>query len=84
MRVGNEGFCRDGVRGARLRHAADHLRTPGETAAYLEACMEEAPGNAAFVAKALSNNPPRHGSGARIQEVRDASGRLKVEIADRR
>ena len=31
---------------------ADHLRTPKEMAAYLEACLEEANGDAAFVAKA--------------------------------
>ena len=34
---------------------AEHLRTPEETAAYLEACLEEADGNAAFVAKALGD-----------------------------
>ena len=32
---------------------AEHLRTPEEMAAYLEACLEEADGDAAFVAKAL-------------------------------
>ena len=31
---------------------AEHLRTPEEMAAYLEACMEEAHGDATFVAKA--------------------------------
>ena len=30
---------------------AEHLRTPEEMAAYLEACMEEADGDAAFVAR---------------------------------
>lgn len=34
---------------------AEHLRTPEETAAYLEACLEEADGDAAFVAKALGD-----------------------------
>jgi probable addiction module antidote protein len=34
---------------------ADHLRTPEEMAAYLEACLEEAEGDAAFVAKALGD-----------------------------
>jgi probable addiction module antidote protein len=34
---------------------AEHLRTPEDMAAYLEACMEEAHGDAAFVAKALGN-----------------------------
>jgi probable addiction module antidote protein len=34
---------------------AEHLRTPEEMAAYLEACLKEADGNAAFVAKALGD-----------------------------
>ena len=34
---------------------AEHLRTPEEMAAYLEACMEEANGDAAFIAKALGD-----------------------------
>lgn len=34
---------------------ADHLRTPEEMAAYLEACLEEAQGDATFVAKALGD-----------------------------
>ncbi len=34
---------------------AEHLRTPKEMAAYLEACLEEADGDAAFVAKALGD-----------------------------
>jgi len=34
---------------------SEHLRTPEEMAAYLEACMEEAPGDAAFIARALGN-----------------------------
>jgi probable addiction module antidote protein len=32
---------------------AEHLRTPQEMAAYLEACLEEAGDDAAFIAKAL-------------------------------
>lgn len=36
-------------------HVAEHLRTQEEMAAYLEACMEEADGNAAFIAKALGD-----------------------------
>ncbi len=32
---------------------AEHLRTPEEMAAYLEACLIEAKGDAAFIAKAL-------------------------------
>ncbi|MEI6386583.1 MAG: addiction module antidote protein [Spirochaetota bacterium] len=31
----------------------EHLRTPEEMAAYFDACLEEANGDAAFIAKAL-------------------------------
>ena len=34
---------------------AEHLRTPEEMAAYLEACIEEAQGDASFIAKALGD-----------------------------
>ncbi len=34
---------------------AEHLRTPEEMAAYLEACFEEAQGDATFIAKALGD-----------------------------
>ena len=34
---------------------AGHLRTPEEMAAYMEAAMEEAGGDAAFIAKALGD-----------------------------
>ncbi len=34
---------------------AEHLRTPEEMAAYLEACLEEAGADAAFIAKALGD-----------------------------
>jgi probable addiction module antidote protein len=34
---------------------AEHLRTPKEMAAYLEACIEESNGDAAFIAKALGD-----------------------------
>lgn len=34
---------------------AEYLRTLEEMAAYLEACFEEANGDAAFIAKALGN-----------------------------
>ena len=34
---------------------AEHLRNPEEMAAYLEACLEEADGDAAFIAKALGD-----------------------------
>ena len=34
---------------------AEHLQTPEEMAAYLEACLDEAEGDAAFIAKALGD-----------------------------
>ena len=34
---------------------AEHLRTPEEMAAYLEACIEESDGDSAFIAKALGD-----------------------------
>lgn len=34
---------------------SEHLRSPEEMAAYLEACIEEAHGDAAFIAKALGD-----------------------------
>jgi probable addiction module antidote protein len=36
-------------------HVAEHLRTSEEMAAYLEACLAEADGDAAFIAKALGD-----------------------------
>ncbi|MFK7848898.1 MAG: addiction module antidote protein [Rhodothermales bacterium] len=34
---------------------SEHLRSPEDMAVYLEACMEEANGDAAFIAKALGD-----------------------------
>ncbi len=34
---------------------AEHLQNPQEMVAYLEACLEEADGDAAFIAKALGD-----------------------------
>ena len=34
---------------------AEHLRTPEEMAAYFDACLEEANGDAAFIVKALGD-----------------------------
>jgi len=51
------------------RYVAEHLRTPEEMAAYLEACLEEAEGDAAFVAKALGNIAKAKGM---AQVARDA------------
>lgn len=49
---------------------AEHLRTPEEMAAYLEACIEEADGDAAFIAKALGDIARAKGMS---QVARDAS-----------
>lgn len=48
---------------------AEHLRTPDEMAAYLEACLEEAGGDVAFIAKALGDIAR---SKAMTQVMRDA------------
>ncbi|MBP6309117.1 MAG: putative addiction module antidote protein [Arenimonas sp.] len=48
---------------------AEHLRTPEEMAAYLEACFEEANGDAAFIAKALGDIARANGMS---QVARDA------------
>ncbi|MEI6391884.1 MAG: addiction module antidote protein [Verrucomicrobiota bacterium] len=48
---------------------AEHLRTPEEMAAYLEACLEEADGDAAFIAKALGDIARARGM---TQVARDA------------
>ena len=48
---------------------AEHLRTPEEIAAYLEASLEEADGDAAFVAKALGDIARAQGM---TQVARDA------------
>lgn len=34
---------------------AEHLRSPEEVAAYLQACLDEADGDASFIAKALGD-----------------------------
>ena len=49
---------------------AEHLRTPKEMAAYLEACLEEANGDAAFIAKALGDIARAKGM---AQVARDAN-----------
>ena len=48
---------------------AEHLRTPQEMAAYLEACLEEADGDASFIAKALGDIARARGM---TQVARDA------------
>ena len=48
---------------------AEYLRTPEEMALYLEACLEEADGDAAFIARALGNIAKAKGM---AQVARDA------------
>ena len=48
---------------------AEHLRTPEEMAAYLEACIEEANGDAAFIAKALGDIARAKGMGQVAREA---------------
>ena len=48
---------------------AEHLRTPEEMAAYLDACFEEANGDASFIAKALGDIARAEGM---TQVARDA------------
>lgn len=48
---------------------AEHLRTPEEIAAYFEACLEEADGDAAFITKALGDMARAKGTS---QVARDA------------
>lgn len=48
---------------------AEHLRTPQEMAAYLEACLEEADGDASFIARALGDIARARGM---TQVARDA------------
>ena len=48
---------------------AEHLRSPDEMAAYLEACLEEAGDDAAFIAKALGDIARARGM---AQVARDA------------
>jgi len=61
---------------------ADHLRKPKEMAAYLEACLDEAKGDAAFIAKALSGK--RSPDFDTILKVVSALGiRLHAEAAQR-
>ena len=48
---------------------AEHLRSPEEMAAYLEASFEEADGDAAFIAKALGDIARANGMSAVAKEA---------------
>lgn len=54
----------------------DHLRSPEEVAAYLEATFEEANGDAAFIAKALGNVARSKGMSKLAREAGLSCGRL--------
>ena len=56
---------------------AEHLRTPEEMAAYLEACFEEADSDAAFITKALGDIARAKGMS---QLARDATKKNCDEI----
>ena len=49
---------------------AEHLRTTEEMAAYLDACIDEADGDAAFIAKAIGDIARARG----MSEIAKASG----------
>ena len=54
---------------------AEHLRSPEEMAAYLEACIEEANGDAAFIAKALGDIARAKGM-SQLRAMRDFRARV--------
>ena len=57
---------------------AEHLRTPEEMAAYLDACLEEPGADAAFIAKATTSvaTPAATPATARTVTIRNTAGRL--------
>ena len=59
---------------------AEHLRTPEEMAAYLEACMEETDGDAAFIAKALGDIARAKG----MSQVASDAGPSPAKVSTRR
>lgn len=48
---------------------ADHLRTPEEMAAYLDACIAECDGDPAFIAKAIGDIARAKGMGSLATET---------------
>lgn len=60
---------------------SEHLRTFEEMAAYLEACIEEANGDAAFIAKALGDIAPYKGPTERSVGSAKKGTRLPVNSA---
>ena len=62
---------------------AEHLRTPEEMAAYLEACLEEADGDAAFIAKALGDIARAKGMTQVARDAESLTG-LRIIVQPRR
>lgn len=60
---------------------AEHLRTPAEMAAYLEACLEEADGDATFIAKALGDIARAQGLGEVANAARLDRERLVAALS---
>ncbi len=60
---------------------AEHLRTPEEMAAYLEACFQEANGDAAFIAKALGDIARAKGMAQVARHHPQGHGCARVEAA---
>ena len=54
---------------------AEHLRTPEEMAAYLEACIEEADGDAAFIVKVLGDIARARGR-SQVKQKKEISERV--------
>ena len=63
---------------------AEHLRTPEEMAAYLEACLDEADGDAAFIAKVLGDSQlvVRQNAVAALGKIDRALVRVRRTIGD--
>ena len=62
---------------------AETLRTPDEMAAYLEACIEEADGDAAFIAKALGDIARAQGMTQIARQLRSEERRVGKECRSR-
>ena len=59
---------------------AEHLRTPEEMAACREASIEEARGDAAFIAKALGDTARARGMAQVARETRDCPARVSTRL----
>ena len=57
---------------------AEHLRTQEEMAAYLEACLEEANGDASYIAKALGSIARAKGMSQVARGMQDCPARASI------